>query len=86
MSSEISCSAADVANPVSVIDAEKQTVTAKYIADIIRCYNALVSLPHLQPCLTVNKAFSELMIICTKVPEESDVDTVGIFGPVLTFC
>jgi hypothetical protein len=68
--------APDAVIPSSILDAEKNGITGKYVADIINCYNALVNLPHLQPCLTVNKAFSELMVICTQIPEDSIVHAV----------
>ena len=63
----------------SILDTEKQAIIEKYVADIISCYNALVNLPHLQPCLTVNKAFSELMVICMQIPEEPIVHAVSTF-------
>jgi len=68
--------APDAVIPSSISDAEKNDMTGKYVTDIINCYNALVNLPHLQPCLAVNKAFSELMVICTQVPEEPIVHAV----------
>jgi hypothetical protein len=73
-------SVADAVTSSSALDVEKQGITTKYVADIISCYNALVNLPHLQPCLAVNKAFSELMAICTEIPEESIVNGVYNFS------
>jgi hypothetical protein len=68
------------ARPVSVtpsksspssLNCEEQETTSKYVADILKCYDALVALPHLQPSLAVNQSFSQLVEICAQIPEES---------------